>query len=65
VESAGTVLSGCAGGGSALIRPGKKKVAGEMLLLALMPLQPAQMTSANKQNVNRRFFEFSITEFQV
>jgi hypothetical protein len=44
--SAGKTRSGGAGGGSAFIRPGRRKVAGETLCVVLMPLHPA---TANKR----------------
>jgi hypothetical protein len=56
-------LSGWSGVGSALSKPGKKKLAGETLWVVLMPLQPAQnqITAGNTNNHRHLYFQFIFT----
>jgi tetratricopeptide (TPR) repeat protein len=57
---AGSPGWGGPGGGSAFIKPGKRKLAGEILCDALMPLQPT--TSSEAASIaNRRNLPFNIT----
>jgi len=50
-----------AAGGSDLISPGRKNEAGEMLLLALMPPQPAPNSVKNASIASRGKFQFNLT----
>lgn len=61
-SSAGVVLSGWAGGGSAWRNPGRKKLAGEMLLLAVRPPHPATVANSSARAASRRIFQFNLTE---
>ena len=58
----GTVRSGCSSGGDALSKPGRKKVAGEMLWLALIPLQPAHNNASTGMQRIPSTFLFNLTK---
>lgn len=60
----GTVRSGCCVGGSALSNPGSRKVAGETLWLALMPLQPVLNNASTGMQLSPSTFQFDLTEPQ-
>jgi len=49
------------GGGVACINPGKRKLAGETLWLALMPPQPAPPVALATSIANHRIFHFNLT----
>ena len=55
------IMSGCAGGVSAYISPGRGKVAGDKLLAALMPLHPAPNNKALSHIASRTVFQFNLT----
>jgi hypothetical protein len=59
---AGKVASGFCGGGSAFINPGRRKVAGETLWLAFMPLQPAVSSNALHAPIGKSSLRFNLTE---
>ena len=61
-SSAGNVRSGWAGGGSACSSPGRRKVAGDTLCDAFMPLHPASNSATTGIHASRRTFQFSLTE---
>src|SRR5438045_3654581 len=63
-SSAGNACPGRAGGGSACISPGRRKVAGDTLWDAFMPLHPATNNATAGIPASRRTFQFSITEAQ-
>ena len=48
-------------GGSAFISPGRKNVAGETDVLALMPEQPAPNSVKNASIASRDKFQFNLT----
>jgi len=60
-----TELVAFAGGGVALRRPGSIKSKGEMLLLALMPPQPATKTASIAQPANWTSFRCVVTMGEV
>jgi hypothetical protein len=47
------------------MKPGRRKVAGEMLFVALMPLHPAPSAKMAAPIANRRIFQFNLTECSV
>jgi hypothetical protein len=50
-----------AAGGSALINPGRKKLAGETLWLALMPPHPAPKSASTAGIASHRNLHFNLT----
>jgi hypothetical protein len=58
----GKVASGFCGGGSAFMSPGRRKVAGETLWLAFMPLQPAVSSNALHAQIGKSSLRFNLTE---
>lgn len=50
-----------AAGGSDFIIPGRKKLAGEMLWLVLMPPQPAPKNASAARIAKHRKFPFNLT----
>jgi len=55
------VISGCEGWGLVCISPGNKKVAGETLRDALMPLQPVPINAKTGMIANLRIFQLNRT----
>jgi hypothetical protein len=47
------------------MKPGRRKVAGEMLFEALMPLHPAPSDIIATPIASRRIFQFNLTEWSV
>jgi len=54
-------MESCAAGASFLMRPGRRKVAGEMLFDARMPLQPALNAITTSKLATRNHFQFHFT----
>jgi hypothetical protein len=57
--------SACAGAGSAFIKPGKRKVAGETLPVALTPLQPLEARINAEPNANHSILVFDLTRSRL
>jgi len=55
------VNPGVLAGASFFRSPGRKKLAGETLWLALMPLQPAPASGSAASRVKRRKFQLNLT----
>jgi hypothetical protein len=55
----------CDGAGSAFISPGKKKVAGETLPVAFMPLQPLEARINAEPNANHSILVFDLTQSRL
>ena len=58
----GSVLSTGGGWGTAWSKPGRKNEAGEMLLEAVKPPQPAKGRRRAGRVISRRTFQFNLTE---
>lgn len=54
-------MESCAAGGSFFMKPGRRKVAGDMLLEARIPLQPAPSASKATRTAARNHFQFHFT----